>query len=77
MKEKRNEIKHVDPQRGKTVFLLALRDIVSTSISDLCSIFLIDHIDKVIIILNLYTIVPSVLFLKSVDNRYNNIYRTM
>ena len=45
MKEKRNENKHVDPQIGKTVFLLYLRDIVSTIVFDLCSIYLIDHIE--------------------------------
>ena len=44
MKEKRNENKYFDPQIGKTIFLIALRDIVSIPVSDLCSTYLIDHI---------------------------------
>ena len=56
MKEKRNENKYFDPQIGKTIFLIALRDIVSIPVSDLCSTYLIDHIEKVIIILYLYSI---------------------
>ena len=44
MKEKRNENKYFDPQIGKTVFRIALRDIVSITVSDFCSIYFIDHI---------------------------------
>ena len=62
MKEKRNENKYFDPQIGKTIFLIALRDIVSIPVSDLCSTYLIDHIEKVIIILYLYSITGIQMF---------------
>ena len=68
MKEKRNENKYFDPQIGKTIFLIALRDIVSIPVSDLCSIYLIDHIEKVIIILNLYSIIGIQMFFRLIDN---------
>ena len=62
MKEKRNENKYFDPQVGKTLFRIALRDIVSISVSELCYIYFIDHVEKVIIILNVYSITGIQMF---------------
>ena len=62
MKQKRNENKYFDLQVGKTVFRIALRDIVSISVSELCNIYFIDHVEKVIIILNVYSITGIQMF---------------